>query len=119
MALTPSTSPAALLRDMARLAVSAGLVQGVAVLSLPLLQRWCYGPEAFADFALYSQWAGLLGAIATLRMDLAVVQHAEDRLARAAWQNGLRALAGFFLGAAVLAVGLQASGSAMGQIDAL
>ena len=35
MALTPSTSPAALLRDMARLAVSAGLVQGVAVLSLP------------------------------------------------------------------------------------
>ena len=119
MALTPSTSPAALLRDMARLAVSAGLVQGVAVLSLPLLQRWCYGPEAFADFALYSQWAGLLGAIATLRMDLAVVQHAEDRLARAAWQNGLRALAGFILGAAVLAVGLQASGSAMGQVDAL
>ena len=119
MALTSSTNGAGLLRDMARLALSAGLVQGVALLALPLLQRWCYGPDAFAEFSLYSQWAGLFGAIATLRMDLAVVQHHEDRMARAAWQNGLMALLAVSLTSAAFAWGLDSAGWVMGDVQGM
>ena len=119
MASPDSNPPSALLKDMLRLALSAGMVQGVALLALPMLQRWCYGPEAFAEFSLYSQWAGLFGAVATLRMDLAVVHHAEDQMARAAWQNGLRALLAVSLSASVMAFVLDAAGFAMGQVDGL
>jgi len=119
MPLTSSNTSAVLLRDMVRLALSAGLVQGVALLALPLLQRWFYGPEAFAEFSLYSQWAGLFGAIATLRMDLAVVQHSTERMARAAWQNGLMALLAVSLASAALAAGLDGAGWAMGRVPGL
>ena len=119
MASPDSNPPSGLLKDMLRRALSAGMVQGVALLALPVLQRWSYGPEAIAEVSLYSQWAGLLGAIATLRMDLAVVHHVEERMARAAWQNGLRALLAVSLSAAMMALLLDAAGFAMGQVDGL
>jgi len=73
----PSPSRNALKRrfkDILGLSLSAGLAQIAAVVALPLLQRYCYGPVAFADMAAYAQLAGILGAVATLRMDLALVK---------------------------------------------
>ncbi len=80
------------LRDILGLALSAGLTNAVALLSLPLLQKFCYGPEAFADMAAYSQVAGILGAIATFRMDLALVKQPDLSSARATADQGLRFL---------------------------
>ena len=105
------------LRDMLGLMSSAGLAQGAAVLALPLLQRYCYGPVAFADMAVYTQMAGILGAVATLRMDLALVKHPEPAVARATFANGFRALlftTGLSLAIALL---LPLAGSEMGQIQ--
>ena len=105
--------------DILKLALAAAGVQGVALLALPFLQRYFYTPEAFADFALYSQLAGLLGAVATARMDLAVVQHKTQLLARAALQNGLKALALTTAISLVLALGLKWGGMEMGKVPYL
>lgn len=105
------------LRDMLGLMSSAGLAQGAAVVALPLLQRFCYGPVAFADMAVYTQLAGILGAVATLRMDLALVKHPEPSVARATFDNGLRALLVTTGISLVIALLLPLSGSEMGQIQ--
>jgi hypothetical protein len=102
-----------------RLVTAAAGVQGAALLALPLLQRWCYGPGDFADFALYSQWAGLFGAVATVRMDLAVVKHDQDRMARAAMANGLRALGVTALLSGLAMLCLHLGGSHMGRLSGL
>ena len=122
--MTPRTSPtdprsAGPISDVARLVMAAAGVQGVALLALPLLQRWCYGPEDFADFALYSQWAGLFGAIATARMDLAIVKHDDIRIARAAFSNGLRVLLLVLCLSFLVVLGLRWNGSAMGNVAGL
>ena len=108
-----------LLTDMGRLALSAGLVHGVALLALPALQRWFYGPDAFAEFSVYSQWAGLLGAVATLRMDLALVKHERESLALGALVNGLRALLLFVVLSWLAASGMRLSGWDAGHIQGL
>lgn len=105
------------MRDMLGLMSSAGLAQGAAVLALPLLQRFCYGPVAFADMAVYTQLAGILGAVATLRMDLAVVKHPEPAVARATFDNGLRALLVTTGIALAIALMLPLGGSEMGRIQ--
>ncbi|MBL6645886.1 MAG: hypothetical protein ISP55_05490 [Flavobacteriales bacterium] len=105
------------MRDMLGLMSSAGLAQGAAVVALPLLQRFCYGPVAFADMAVYTQLAGILGAVATLRMDLALVKHPEPSVARATFDNGLRALLVTTGISLVIALLLPLSGSEMGQIQ--
>ncbi len=107
------------LRNVVRLVTAAAGVQGAALLALPLLQRWCYGPGDFADFALYSQWAGLFGAVATVRMDLAVVKHDQDRMARAAMANGLRALGVTALLSGLAMLCLHLGGSHMGRLSGL
>ncbi len=107
------------LRNVMRLVTAAAGVQGAALLALPLLQRWCYGPGDFADFALYSQWAGLFGAVATVRMDLAVVKHDQDRMARAAMANGLRALGVTALLSGLAMLCLHLGGSHMGRLSGL
>lgn len=105
--------------DILKLSLAAAGVQGIALVALPFLQRFFYSPEAFADFTLYSQLAGILGAIATARMDLAVVQHNGERLARAALHNGLHVLC-FTTGIALLlALGLNWGGFQMGQVPGL
>ena len=80
------------LRDIARLAFSAGFSHTAALLALPLLQRFCYGPAAFADMAAYTQVVGIMGAVATLRMDLALVKQSEATAAKATANEGLRFL---------------------------
>lgn len=105
--------------NVVRLVLAAAAVQGVAFLSLPLLQRWCYGPEDFADFALYSQWAGLFGAVATFRMDLAVVKHENARIASAAFSNGLRALLATICLSFFVVLGFHWTNSAMGSVEGL
>ena len=75
-------------KDILGLSISAGLAQIAAVVALPLLQRYCYGPVAFADMAAYAQLAGILGAVATLRMDLALVKQNSLENARATLSNG-------------------------------
>ena len=106
-------------QNVIRLVLTAAGVQGAAILALPLLQRWCYGPEDFADFALYSQWAGLFGAVATLRIDLAVVKHDDIRIANAAFSNGLRALAVTSCISFFLVLVFRWTGSAMGNVNGL
>lgn len=108
-----------LLRDMWKLASSAALVQGVALLALPFLQSWCYGPDSFADFALYSQLAGLFGAVATGRMELAIIRHKDTTLARGAWQNGWRLLMASVALGALTGWMLQRGGSDMGKVAGL
>ena len=105
--------------NVIRLVLASAGVQGLAFIALPLLQRWCYGPEDFADFALYSQWAGLFGAVATARMDLAVVKHDTPRLANAAFANGLSALLAAVCLSFLVVLGFRWTGSAMGDVDGL
>ena len=115
----PSPSRNALKRrfkDILGLSISAGLAQIAAVVALPLLQRYCYGPVAFADMAAYAQLAGILGAVATLRMDLALVKQNSLENARATLSNGLRALVVTAFVALVLVLGLQNFGFEMGSI---
>jgi len=107
------------LRNVVRLVTAAAGVQGAALLALPLLQRWCYGPGDFADFALYSQWAGLFGTVATVRMDLAVVKHDRDDMAPAALTNGLRALGVIALVSCLAVLCLRWGGSDMGRLSGL
>lgn len=104
------------LQDIASLSLSAGVAQVAAVAALPLLQRFCYGPDAFADMAAYSQLASILGAVATLRMDLAMVKQESAEQARATFSNGLRSLILVALFALMLALGLRMIGLEMGSI---
>lgn len=104
---------------MGRLALSAGLVHGVALLAMPALQRWFYGPHAFAEFSVYSQWAGLIGAVATLRMDLALVKHDREALALGALVNGLKALVFSVFLSVLVASGMRLSGWEAGHISGL
>ena len=105
--------------DIAKLMLAAAGVQGVALIALPVLQRSFYGPEAFADFAIYSQLAGLIGAISTGRMDLAIVQHQKAPLARAAFIHGSKLLLAASLAAFVLAHALNWGDFQMGQVHGL
>ncbi len=98
------------------LAFGSGVAQLASLLALPLLQRFYYGPEAFADMAVYSQLVGILGAIATFRMDLAIVKSPDELAAKASTSNGIRALIVTTLGAFLLACALDAGGWAMGGI---
>lgn len=116
---SPESSSHSPVSNVIRLVLASAGVQGLAFLALPLLQRWCYGPEDFADFALYSQWAGLFGAVATVRMDLAVVKHDTPRLASAAFANGLRALLATVCVSFIAVLGFRWTGSAMGDVDGL
>lgn len=116
---SPGSSNHSPVSNVIRLVLASAGVQGLALLALPLLQRWCYGPEDFADFALYSQWAGLFGAVATVRMDLAVVKHDTPRLASAAFANGLRALLAAVCISFIVVLGFRWTGSAMGRVDGL
>lgn len=105
--------------DILRLALSSGLAQGAALIALPLLQRDYYSPEAFAEFAVYAQCAGILGAVATMRLDLALVKQASLQEARATAEVGLQILIGMTLASAALVWALQFWGLAMGQIPLL
>ncbi len=104
------------LKDIASLSLSAGFAQAAAVAALPLLQRYCYDPVAFADMAVYSQLVGILGAVATLRMDLALVKQSSIGQARATFSIGLRSMLVMVFLAAVLAIGLNAADMEMGTI---
>ena len=104
------------LQDIASLSFSAGLAQAAAVVALPLLQRYCYNPSAFADMAVYSQLVGILGAVATLRMDLALVKQNSIEQARATFSLGLRSILFMAFVAMLLAFGFSAAGLEMGAI---
>jgi len=107
------------LRNILGLFLSSGMAQGAALVALPLLQRYCYGPSAFADMAVYSQLVGILGAVATFRFDLALVKRESADAARATVAIGLRVLTAVTLAAGLLALGLKYADSATGAIAGL
>ena len=107
------------LRNILGLFLSSGMAQGAALVALPLLQRYCYGPSAFADMAVYSQLVGILGAVATFRFDLALVKRESADAARATVAIGLRVLTVVTLAAGLLALGLKYADSATGAIAGL
>lgn len=64
--------------DVLRLATGTGFAQLIGVLAAPMLTR-LYAPEAFGAVALFASISGILGVVACLRCELAIVLPDEER----------------------------------------
>jgi lipopolysaccharide exporter len=64
--------------DVFKLVTGTTLAQAVAVLASPLLTR-LYGPEAFGFLALFISITSILGVVACMRYELAIMLPQDDR----------------------------------------
>ena len=83
------------------------VAQLVAILASPLLTR-IYGPVAFGSLTVFVSCASIVGAVATLRCESAVVLPLDEPTARALWRLGLRSA---FLFSVVVTLGLIPAGA--------
>lgn len=58
--------------DVLKLVSGTTIAQGIGVLATPLLTR-LYGPEAFGTLALFTSITGIIGVVACLRYELAIM----------------------------------------------
>ena len=68
----PPSKPSAFATDVLKLVTGTTLAQIIVVLTSPLLTR-LYGPEAFGFYALFASITGILGVIACMRYELAIM----------------------------------------------
>lgn len=68
----PPSKPSTFATDVFKLATGTTLAQIIVVLTSPLLTR-LYGPEAFGFYALFTSITGILGVIACMRYELAIM----------------------------------------------
>jgi O-antigen/teichoic acid export membrane protein len=106
------TRPRGLISAVATVAGGAAGAQALTLLATPLLTR-TFGPDQFGVLGTFVAVAGILGAIAALRLDLAIAVPADERSALDVATAGLVATAGMSLVAfaATLALALTVSGA--------
>ncbi|MGI5933055.1 MAG: lipopolysaccharide biosynthesis protein, partial [Eubacterium sp.] len=68
----PPSKPSAFVTDVLKLVTGTTFAQIIVVLASPLLTR-LYGPEAFGFYALFASITGILGVIACMRYELAIM----------------------------------------------
>ncbi len=71
--------------NIAKILVSSGLAQIVSLAAIPLLTR-AYSPEAFGVFTVFFGVGAMVGAIASLRYELAIVLPSEHERAETIFQ---------------------------------
>jgi len=74
---TPTKRNTTFKGDVLRLVSGTGLAQVIALLAAPILTR-LYGPEAFGVAALFASITGILGVLACMRYELAIVLPDDD-----------------------------------------
>ncbi len=63
--------------DVLKLVSGTAFAQGLGILAMPLLTR-LYGPEAFGTLAIFTSITGILGVIACMRYELAIMLPESD-----------------------------------------
>ena len=108
----PPPKPSAFATDVLKLVTGTTFAQIIAVLASPLLTR-LYGPEAFGFLALFTSITSIIGVIACMRYELAIMlpktdEEAANRLGSSppcvAVVSGLTVPALYFGGDALLSL---------------
>ncbi len=102
--------PRGLLAAVATVAGGAAGAQALTLLATPLLTR-TFGPDQFGVLGTFVAVAGILGAVAALRLDLAIAVPTDDRAALDVAAAGLAATAAMSLAAFAVALGVALAAS--------